>query len=85
MAADSRCDTSAVARWLVQGARSAGQPADVLKQLCEQLITMRDSVVAGCRFCPHPPSAGNGPPTINIIVKPLIAGFTDADASVELP
>jgi len=39
MAADFRCDTSAVARWLVQGARSAGQPADVLKQLCEQLVT----------------------------------------------
>jgi adenylate cyclase len=39
MAADSPCDTSAVARWLVEGARSAAQPADVLKQLCEQLVT----------------------------------------------
>jgi adenylate cyclase len=39
MAADSPCDTGAVARWLVEGARSAAQPADVLKQLCEQLVT----------------------------------------------
>jgi adenylate cyclase len=38
MADDSSCDTSDVARWLVQGARPAGQPADVLTQLCEQLV-----------------------------------------------
>jgi hypothetical protein len=42
IAADSRCDTSAVARWLVQGARSAGRPADVLKQLCELLARITE-------------------------------------------
>jgi adenylate cyclase len=37
-AADSSCDTSPVAQWLIEGARSAPQPPDVLAQLCEQLV-----------------------------------------------
>ena len=32
------CDTSAVAEWLIDGARSAARPQDVLAQLCAQLL-----------------------------------------------
>src|SRR5215469_18699714 len=31
-------DTGAVARWLVEGARSATQPNEILAQLCERLV-----------------------------------------------
>jgi adenylate cyclase len=37
--ADSKCDTSPVANWLIDGARSASQPQEVMAQLCERLIT----------------------------------------------
>src|SRR5215469_8440740 len=37
MDADPGCDIAAVARWLVEGAHSARQPAEVLAQLCERL------------------------------------------------
>lgn len=33
-----RCDTSAVADWLIDGARSAAQPHLVLAELCERLV-----------------------------------------------
>jgi adenylate cyclase len=32
------CDTSAIAAWLIDGARSAARPKDVLSELCERLL-----------------------------------------------
>jgi adenylate cyclase len=34
------CDTGAVARWLIDGARSAAQPQEVMAQLCERLVAL---------------------------------------------
>jgi adenylate cyclase len=34
----TRCDTRTIAAWLIDGARSAAQPAAVLAELCERLV-----------------------------------------------
>ena len=34
----AECDTSPVANWLIDGARSASQPQEVMGQLCERLL-----------------------------------------------
>ena len=36
--AGADCDTSAVANWLIDGARPASQPQEVMAQLCERLV-----------------------------------------------
>lgn len=36
--AGAECDTSPVAKWLINGARSASQPQEVMAQLCERLL-----------------------------------------------
>lgn len=38
--AATRCDTAAVVRWLVDGARSAAQPQAIMAQLCERLVAL---------------------------------------------
>src|SRR5207247_2192583 len=34
----SSCDTSGIAEWMIDGARSASLPQDVLQELCDRLV-----------------------------------------------
>src|SRR5262249_58342804 len=49
------CDTSEAARWLMEGARSAHLPEDVLQQLCERMVAAGVPLAGAAGFLLKPP------------------------------